>query len=415
MCPKKKQKKTKSKRRGKKKQQKKEEFPIHKIRVKVVGIGGGAGSIIEDIAAQYKNTEFYVADTDQSALSKFSRKKRIKTIRFGKETTRGMGTGMNVEMGRKAAEENKEDIKKTLEGADLCIFVSCLGGGTGSGAMPVWAETAQDLETLSYGFFTLPFEFEREKKLETARLALAELRPFLNAIAVIPNQRVFQIIDEKVPIKKALSSINNTIGSSLEGLIEMIHSPGLINIDFADLETILRGERPLSYLTRARFGGKGRVKSVLKGLLDNPLYPYDISSADSVLFNITAPINLSLSEVSEVSETIAKQIKEEDSRIIFGVNLVRGKNELDVTLLAVGCRLKDLFLNREESSFKKSKKVKVETEEKIESDNKKEIKDEEEKIRKNALEVQKDLKEIEEKLLKREKRWESPAFLRKKE
>ncbi len=411
-------KKKKQKTRSKsKKKQEKEEFPIHKIRVKVVGIGGGAGSIIEDIAAQYKNTEFYVADTDQSALSKFNRKKRIKAIRFGEETTRGMGTGMNVEMGRKAAEENREEIKKVLSGADLCIFVSCLGGGTGSGAMPVWAEIAQDLESLSYGFFTLPFEFEREKKLETARLALGELRLFLNAMAVIPNQRVFQVVDEKVPIKKALSSINNAMGSSLEGLIEMIHSPGLINIDFADLETILRAERPLSYLARARAGGKGRVKSVLKGLLDNPLYPYDISGADSILFNISAPTNLSLSEVAEISETIAKQVKEEDSRVIFGVNLVRGKNELDVTLLAVGCELKELFSEATKPSFEKKKRVKVERErlEEGRGQGMKESEESEEKIRKNALEVQKDMKEIEKELLKREKRWESPTFLRKKE
>ncbi len=408
----------KKKQKTKKKKQKKEEFPIHEIRVKVVGIGGGAGSIIDDIAAQYKNTEFYVADTDQSALSKFSRKKRIKTIRFGEEITRGMGTGMNVEMGRKAAEQDREKIKKTLSGADLCIFVSCLGGGTGSGAMPVWAEVAQDLESLSYGLFTLPFEFEREKKLETARRALGELRPFLNAMAVIPNQRVFQVVDEKVPIKKALSSINNAMGSSLEGLIEMIHSPGLINIDFADLETILRAEHPLSYLTRARSGGKGRVKSVLKGLLDNPLYPYDISSADSILFNISAPTNLSLSEVAEVSETIAKRVKEEDSRVIFGVNLVRGKNELDVTLLAVGCELKELFSEARKPSFEKKKEVRIEREGKLERKGRQEIQgaeENEEKIRKNALEVQKDLKEIEKELLKREKRWESPAFLRKKE
>jgi cell division protein FtsZ len=426
----------KTKKRRKTAKSKKEDVPVHKIKVKVVGVGGGAGSIINDIAVRQKRTKFYVADTDFSRLSKFKNKKRMEIIDFGGKTTKGMGTGMDVSLGREAAEIHKEVVKKALDGSDLCIFVSCLGGGTGSGAMPVFARIAQELEILSFGVFTLPFGFEREKKLKTAKTSLNRMKPFLNAMAIIPNQRIFELTNDKMPIKKALSSINRTMGASLEGLIEMIYGPGLINIDFADLDTILRGAEPLSYLTRAKSGGKERVKDVLKKLMTDPLYPYDFSSADRILFNIVAPHNLSLSEVAEVSEAIAKNVKREDSKVIFGVDLTQGKNELDVTLLAVGCEKEDLFTGgdgeedievqqrlpiMEEKTEEKREIVVKEQYRKREDQYKdaggveqgKKEKEKEIKVRKNALEVHKDLEEIEKELSRREKKWEKPAFLRR--
>ncbi len=412
----------------------KEKFPIHKIKINIIGIGGGAGSIISDIADTYKRTSFFVLDTDESALSKYSRKRRLKTIRFGKKATRGMGTGMNVKLGKKAAEQSIEKIKEELGEADLSIILTCLGGGTGSGAAPVVARICRESGSLVYGIFTLPFDFERERKLETAKLSLGRMRKEMDAISVIPNQRVFEVVDEKVPIKKALSSINETIGSSLAGLIDMTHSPGLINIDFADLETVFKkGKRSLSYLTRSRASGEGRVKRVLKDLMDNPLYPYDLKEAENIVFNIRGPNNLSLSEVEEISEAVAEENDGEKARIIFGVDLTRGKNRVDVTLLGVGCEMEDLFLDdfeeedeeeeqeeRKEEEQKKIEKVRVDARRRVqeqeedEEEKERRNKEEEEKERRNALEVHKNLKEIEKELLKKEEEWESPAFLRKK-
>ncbi len=411
--------------------QSKEEFPIHKIKINIIGIGGGAGSIISDIADTYKRTNFFVLDTDDSALSKYSRKRRLKTIRFGEKATKGMGTGMNVKLGRKAAKQSREKIKEELGEADLSIILTCLGGGTGSGAAPVVARVCRDSGSLVYGIFTLPFDFERERKLETAKVSLGRMRKEMDAISVIPNQRVFEVVDEKVPIKKALSSINETIGSSLAGLIDMTHSPGLINIDFADLETILKkGKRSLAYLTRSRASGEGRVKRVLKDLMDNPLYPYDLKEAENIVFNIRGPNNLSLSEVEEISEAVAEENDGEKARIIFGVDLTRGKNRVDVTLFGVGCEMEDLFLDDFEEEEEDEEEIEEEIEEREEEQRKiervrvdarqrareleEEADEEDEKERRNALEVHKNLKEIEKELLKKEEEWESPAFLRKK-
>jgi len=439
------------------------DVPVHKIRINVIGIGGGAGSIVSDIAEKHKRTHFYIADTDQSALSKFSRKKKIKTIYFGEDITQGMGTGMDVDLGQKAAEQDKEKIKEIIGGADLYVIVSCLGGGTGSGAAPIFAEACREMDSLVYGIFTLPFDFERERKLKTAKVALTQLRGSMHAMSVIPNQRVFKIVDEKVPIKEALSSINNSLGSSLEGLIEMVQSPGLINIDFADLETILKGERALSYLSRVRCSGEDRIKQALGLLMDDPLYPYNFKEADDILFNIGAPNNLSLSEVEEISKTITEANEKEGARIIFGIDIRRGKNDVDVTLLGVGCDMEELFLEDKEDKYgetikqkdgvrpktkkkkKKKKKKKpvivvekpivsvkppvLSVEPSIESSESSDIpikqseifvepsvenNQADKKVRKNALQVQQDLEAIEEELLEKEKKWEAPSFLRKR-
>jgi len=426
---------------------KEEDFPIHKISTKIIGIGGGAGSIINDIAGKYKRTEFYIADTDQSALINWSRKRRIKVIPFGQDITEGMGTGMDTDLARKAVQKDRDKIKEALGGADLLVFVSCLGGGTGSGALPVFAEIAKETKSITLGIFTLPFDFEREKKLQTARKSLSQLYSLLDGIAVIPNQRIFEIADERLPIKEALSNINNALGESLEGLIRMIHGSGTINIDFADLETILKVDKPLVYLSRVRESGKSRAKKALKKLINDPLYAYGFENAKGILFNIDAPNNLSLSEVAEISETISEINNNGQAKIVFGVTLARGKNELDVTLLAVGCD--DLnFLPQNQSAKKKQKKGKKQREvakkkkkkkemekqqTKEEKSSKKEKKQDkkkkkksgieqkkepimvkEQRVRKNALQVQEELKAIESEILEEEQKWEKPAFLRNK-
>ena len=381
---------------------------VHQIKVKVIGVGGGATSIVADIAYSYDGPNFYVADTDLSTLAQYKRKRRVKIIPFGEEITNGMGTGMNVEMGREAALMNKEKIREELDGADLCIFVSCLGGGTGSGAMPVFARAARETGTLTLGVFTLPFEFERERKMNTAKVSLGQLRDELDAMTVLPNQKIFDVVTEKTPVREALSGINKALGASLEGLIGMIHSPGLINIDFADLETILKGPRPLSYLTRTKELGKDRVKSALMSLTNNPLFPYGFEDADGILFNIEAPHNLTLTEVSDISSTISKMSKNEDAKIIFGVNLVRGKNDLDITLLAVGCEMNDLFIESSDTDRELPWTQSIKQTIKGSDDNGN-------KERKNALDVQEDLKSVENELLDKEKKWETPAFLRSRE
>lgn len=415
------------------KPKKKEDFPVHKIKIRVVGIGGGACSIVSDIASvnKYKGTTYIIADTDKLALSKFSRKKGMKIFSFGEELTRGMGTGMNVNLGKKVAEQNKEKIEKLLDNCDLCILIACLGGGTGSGATSVFIEQANKKGILTYGIFTLPFDFEREKKLKTAKATLKVLSPMFNAVSVVPNEGVFKIVDRKAPLKTALGAINKILGSSLGGLIEMIHNPGIINIDFADIRTIMTGKRSLSYLSRAYATGSDRAKKALQELLNNPLYPYNISKVNRVLYNICGPANLSLSEVAEISDGIS-EATEKGSKVVFGVES-RSKNKgVDITLLAVGCedivgkkkpikkkKLAEIKKTKKPIAEKpKSKKKPIKKKKPVRK--KKTVKKEIEKkaskprVRKSGVQVQKAMKEIEQELLNKEEVWETPAFLRAK-
>ena len=414
------------------KSKKKIDFPVHKIKIKVIGIGGGACSIVSDIASvnKYKGTTYIIADTDKLALSKFSRKKGIKTFSFGEELTRGMGTGMNVSLGKKVAEQNKEKIEKLLDNCDLCILIACLGGGTGSGATSVFIEQAKKKGVLTYGIFTLPFDFEREKKLKTAKSTLKVLSPMFNAVSVVPNEGVFKIVDRKAPLKTALGAINKMLGSSLGGLIEMIHNPGIINIDFADIKTIMTGKRSLSNLSRAYATGPDRAKKALQELLDNPLYPYNISKVNRILYNICGPANLSLSEVAEISDGISKAT-EKGSRVVFGVES-RSKNKgVDITLLAVGCedlpekkkpKKKLIEIKKPEEPVvvanpkPKKKTVKKKKQVKKKKTVKKAVKKKANKprVRKSAVQVQKAMKEIEQEFLNKEEVWETPAFLRAK-
>jgi len=445
-------------------QSRSEEVP--RIKIKVIGIGGGAGSIVADIAANYKGASFLVADTDNFALAKLEKTKGLKTLPFGNDLTRGMGTGMNTVLGRRAAEANRASVEKALEGYDLVIFISCLGGGTGSGALPFFAQIAKEKKIVSAGIFTLPFSFEREKKLEVAKKSLKELELLLNAITIIPNERIFRVIDKKVPLKNALSIINRALGFSLAGLIEMIYNPGMINIDFADLKTILTGREPLAYLTRVESRERANVKELMEKILHNPLYPYDISRASRILFNISGPSDLSLSEVSEISQAIA-QTTDRRAKVIFGVESTGKNNSLDITLLAVGCEMKNIFTGEEREEEKEEKKplpkpekklIKKVVEEKIipllpstktvfkrqpvkkakktlkerelRTEEKKKIRKEARplipqklksmakrgmrrgKERKNALQIQREMRENEQELLEKEEMWETPAFLR---
>ena len=403
--------------------------PIKKIKIRVVGIGGGGGSIVSEVCQRILpqgkgKISFVVANTDLKALKKTS----FQTIRFsfGQNLTFGLGTGMNPRLGRSAAQKEKEKIKKILEGQDLIIFVSSLGGGVGSGATPVFAKICQGLGILTLGFFTLPFKFEGEKKMEIAKDSLRKLKPYLNALSIIPNERIFQVIDKKTPLTNAFSVINKTLSKSLEGLLEIIYQPGLINIDFADLKTILTGNIPepsfgkIAYLNTIEVEGQNKVPEAIKKLISSPLYPYSISGVQGILFNISGQPNLKLTEVNEISQAIFNESRGE-AKIIFGVSENRElKDKLKIIILAVGCKtnfISSKMKAREKkiSKVKKQKiKAKSETEKKVLATPVGFFEKTSQKIRRNALQVKRALQEEEEKILEQEKFFETPTFLRKK-
>jgi len=350
----------KSKRVVKRSLPKVEKDSIKRTKIKVIGIGGGGSFIVSEIASgrvssKMEKASFVVANTDLQALRLASRK--AQRFHFGQNLTQGLGTGMSVELGEMAAQNEKEKIKKILEGQDLCIIVACLGGGTSSGATPIFAKVSRKLGNITLGIFTLPFKFEGEKKMEIAKAALEKLKPKFNAIIIIPNERIFQIIDKKTPLKVALSAINKNLAESLGGLIETIYQPGLINIDFADLKTILGGQGRLAYLNTIEVQKKGdSTKIAVEKVLNSPLYPYSIRGAKGVLLNIAGERDLELSEVNQISKIISG-LSNKEAKIIFGVSQNKKySNIIKITLLATGCATK-IFSSK--SKKRKSKKKKI--------------------------------------------------------
>jgi len=209
----------------------------HKTKMRIVGVGGGGANIVAEISSRVQKFDFVGANTDTQSLKELPRK--VKAFSFGQETTHGLGCGMDAELGERTARADKEKIKKMLEGGDICILIASLGGGTGSGAAPVFAEISQELKNITIGIFTMPFGFEGEKRRQIAEQALEKLKPFVNAYVVIPNERIFGVIDQKTPLKESLSALNQRLAHTLEGFIDTIAMPGLINIDFADVRSFL--------------------------------------------------------------------------------------------------------------------------------------------------------------------------------
>jgi len=439
------------------------EMPVHKIKIKVIGVGGGGSSIVSEIASKISflgrdKISFIAVDTNPQALKRVNPK--VSRFFFGENITHGLGTGMDPELGKTVARTEKEKIKKIFKGADLFILIASLGGGTGSGAVPVLSKISKDFGNLTYGIFTLPFKFEGEKKMQIARESLERLKPNVSAISILPNEKIFQVIDKKTPLKTALSFLNKNLAESLESLLELAYLPGLINIDFADLKAILNFDSAfkkgkLTYLNSLVIEGKDRVNQAIKKIISSPLYPYGIEGARGILFNITGEKNISLAEVYQISKSICDIVKGE-AKIIFGVSQDNSyKDKIKITLLASDCRSKIfpsekiigksgnqiLSLNKK---IKKTyrRKIKIEDKNKVkkryktltrasetsiasEWKRKKEnearsvsqVEDrqsEDFKIRRNAIQVKDTVKKEEENKLAKERFWEIPAFLRKK-
>jgi cell division protein FtsZ len=435
---------------------------VHRAKIRIIGIGGGGGSIISGIASKIKRADFVAANTDARALKLLDNK--IKKFQFGINQTKGLGTGMNVEVGELAAEEDKEKIQKMFEGQDLCIIISCLGGGTASGAAPVFAKIAKSAGCLTYGIFTLPFNFEGEKKTLIAQQALQKIKPYFNIFSVIPNEGIFQIIDKNTPLQDALSAINDRLVNNLEGLIEMIFSVGLINIDFADLKTILAGYGKLSYLNTIEIDESHKEDAARK-VASTPLYPYTFKGSKGILYNIVGGKGLCLSDVHKISNIISESVNK-NAKIIFGINQNAGNTEtIKLTLLAVGCQAKSEFMGiREpeleaketinttvEKEIKKKKHIKAKVKKekpktklkkkavvkkkkarpakmveaepvtdiklpvvRIENNSAVELMADQ-KVRRTALEVKKVVEDEERELLEKESIWETPAILRRRD
>lgn len=412
---------------------------VHRTRIRMIGVGGGGGSIVSEIARSLRKVDFVVANTDSKALKEASKHARI--LQFGEKLTEGLGCGMDAKLGQKAARDDKTKIAKLFKGVDLCFLVACLGGGTGSGAAPEFAKIGKEMGVIVFGIFTLPFKFEGGKRSYIAKNSLEKLIPNLNAISLIPNENIFKIIDKKTPLKAAFSAINQRLADNLGGLVETIYLPGLINIDFADVKTILEGRGKLTYLNSVQAQGSNRVEDVLKELLKSPLNEYTIKGAEKMIFNITASQDIGMKEIEQISKSISDFNRR--AKIIFGVLQDNNyKDKIRISLLAVGCgkeekpkptRSYDRVPRRmtgqtpkkpkakkkrgpprrrmRKRRAKKSVPVSVPIKEPIE-----ELVEEPAKAltRRNALDLRKAVEKVGEEMEERDKKWEIPAFLRRK-
>ena len=307
---------------------------LPKVKIKVLGIGGGGSSIVSETAKSLTKVKFGAIDTDFRALKRIE--KFVRCFPLGKDITYGLGTGMNPALAQKVAMAEKEAISKILKGQDLVILVSSLGGGVGSGMSPVVAEISQSLGNKTFGFFILPFKFEGERKYRTALNSLESMKGFLNVHICLPNENIFKGVDpvKNVSIQEALSFVNEILIKNLKELINIIYKPGLINVDFADLETILSKRGKLAFLNTLRVSGEKKVEKTIQDLFSNSLLTYDLV-AERILFNITGGKDLKMLEVEKIGKAISKLNPR--AKIIFGISRESNfKDQIKTTLLVIG-------------------------------------------------------------------------------
>ncbi|MBB1565016.1 cell division protein FtsZ [Candidatus Gracilibacteria bacterium] len=305
--------------------------PVAKI--KVVGVGGaGQNAVNRMIETGLDGVEFIAVNTDTQAL--FNSLANTK-LNIGKTSTNGLGAGANPEIGKKAAEESREELKAVLEGADM-IFITCgLGGGTGTGAAPIVAEVAKELGSLTVGIVTKPFSFEGQNRMAKAVDGFNNLKEKVDTLITIPNDKILSIIDKKTPLLDAFSIVDEVLKQGVQGVSDLITQPGLINVDFADVTSVMKNAG--SALMGIGYGsGENRATEAARAAIDSPLLELSIAGAKGLLFNITGGTDLSMYEVDEAARIITDSI-DTDANIIFGATVNEDYNgELKITVVATG-------------------------------------------------------------------------------
>jgi len=302
-------------------------------KIKVVGVGGGGGSAIDRmIDAGVKGVEFIAVNTDVQALHY---NKANTKLHIGKSITRGLGAGMNPELGAQAAEESQNEIRDALKDADM-VFVTCgLGGGTGTGAAPVVAEIARDLGALTVSVVTKPFAFEGAQRKNLAQRGLTELTDKVDTIITIPNDKLLQSIDKKTSLLDAFEVVDEVLRQGVQGIAEVITVPGLINVDFADVKAVMANAGS-ALMGIGQASGENKAIEAAKAAINSPLLEMSIEGARGILFTVTGGPSLGMMEVSEASKIITASA-DEDAKIIFGTVIdEKMKDEIKITVVATG-------------------------------------------------------------------------------
>ncbi|MEF3305546.1 cell division protein FtsZ [Paenibacillus sp. GYB003] len=302
-------------------------------KIKVIGVGGGGSNAVNRmIEFGLKGVEFITANTDAQALQ--TAKSEIK-LQLGEKLTRGLGAGANPDVGKKAAEESRDQIVNALRGADMVFVTAGMGGGTGTGAAPVIAEIAKECGALTVGVVTRPFTFEGRKRAGQAEQGIMAFKEKVDTLIVIPNDRLLEIIDKKTPMLEAFRQADNVLHQGVKGISDLIAVPGLINLDFADVKTIMT-ERGSALMGIGIATGENRAAEAAKKAIMSPLLETSIDGARGVLMNITGGVNLSLYEVNEAADIVATA-SDPEVNMIFGAGIDdKLTDEIMVTVIATG-------------------------------------------------------------------------------
>lgn len=366
-------------------------------KIKVVGIGGAGGNAISRMYKDFiKDVDFIAINTDTQDLELCDADIKI---HIGKNLTKGLGTGMNPDLGRQAAEENRAEIVEVLKGADLVFITAGFGGGTGSGAGPVVAEAAKELGALTIAVVTKPFSFEGSQRTRIAQESLVKLKDKVDTMIVIPNDRIFAVIEKDTTLIKAFEAVDNILRSSVQGIAELIAMPGIINVDFSDVKTIMQNAG--TALVGIGLGsGQDRAIAAVTQAVNSPLLETSIEGAKGVLFGISGSKDMRMSEVNDIAKVISEAV-DSSAKIIFGTyhDKAMKQGQIKVTLVATGFNGSGTHKPQLSGLF--SSQMEKKTELPAQKENK-EISDLSHKQVKSKLEQQ-----------KKTDIWDIPAFLRK--
>jgi len=302
--------------------------------IKVIGVGGGGGNAVAHmVTSGIEGVEFMCINTDAQAL----KHSKVKTsLQIGSDITKGLGAGANPDVGRAAALEDRERLIEMIEGADMLFITAGMGGGTGTGAAPVVAQLAKELGILTVAVVTRPFEMEGGKRHRAADSGIAELSKYVDSLITIPNQKLLTVLGSATTLLDAFKSANQVLQGAVQGIAELITRPGLINVDFADVRTVM-SETGMAMMGSGNGRGEGRARAAAEAAVSSPLLEHvDLADAHGILVNVTAGMDMSIGEFQEVG-TIVKEFASEDATVVVGTVIdPEMQDELRVTVVATG-------------------------------------------------------------------------------
>lgn len=302
--------------------------------IKVIGIGGGGGNAVQHmVEADIEGVDFICANTDSQALESMNART---TLQLGKSITKGLGAGANPDIGRQAAMEDRDRIQEVITGSDMLFITAGMGGGTGTGAAPVVAQVAKEMGILTVAVVTRPFPFEGGKRLNSAELGISELSQYVDSLITIPNEKLLSVLGKDVSLLSAFKSANNVLLGAVQGIAELITRPGLINVDFADVRTVM-SEMGMAMMGSGSASGAERAREASEAAINSPLLEdIDLMGAHGILVNVTAGLDLSIGEFEEVGNTV-KEFASENATVVVGTVIDPDMQEdLRVTVVATG-------------------------------------------------------------------------------